>query len=333
MRDGRDFPLTEFRGRESAATEAVGYGKALMGFHMVRRHLGDAAFRKLLSRFYADFRGRRATFDDFRATAEAVSGKELAWLFDPWVTRAGAAELALGPATVAKSDAGWTVSGTLRQVQQDAPFALEVPIAVVTEKGTVRQVVKLDGREARFEVATDAEPLGLAVDPQFDVFRKLDPREIPPSIGQLFGEPKVLAVLPSGLAPEEEAAWRALLKGWETPTHVIEVKAEADVANAAALPADRAVWVVGKRNRQRLPLREAGGARARREGPHRARREGRPRGAHVRLRRAPPRERREGRRLALRRAGRRAPRSGPQAPPLRQVLVRRVRRAPSRSTS
>ena len=217
-----------------------------MGFHMVRRHLGDAAFRKTLARFYAEHRGTRATFDDFRRTAEAVSGKPLAGLFDPWVTRAGAAELALGPATTAKAGAGWTATGTLRQVQQGAPFALEVPVAVVTEKGTVRQVVKLDGREASFDVRTDDEPLGLAADPQFDLFRKLDPREIPPSIGQLFGEPKVLAVLPSGLAAEEEAAWRALLKGWETPTHVIEVKRDAEVAT---VPADRAVWVVGNGNR------------------------------------------------------------------------------------
>ena len=246
VREGRDFPLTQFRGRESAATEAVGYGKALMGFHMVRRHLGDAAFRKTLARFYADFRGKRATFDDFRRTAEAVVGKPLAPLFDPWVTRPGAAELALGPATVARTDSGWTVSGTLRQAQKDDPFALEVPVAVVTEKGTVRKVVPLEGREARFEVATDAEPLGLAADSQFDLFRRLDPREIPPSIGQVFGEPKVLAILPSGLSAEEDAAWRALLSGWKTPTHEIVVKLETEVD---ALPADRAVWVIGRANR------------------------------------------------------------------------------------
>ena len=246
VRDGRDFPLTEFRGRESAATEAVGYGKALMGFHMVRRHVGDAPFRKVLARFYADFRGKRATFDDFRATAETVSGKPLAWLFDGWVKRAGAAELVLGPAAVARDGEKWKVTGTLRQVQMDAPFPFEVPLAVVTDKGTVRQVARLDGPEARFEIATDAPPLALAADPQFDLFRKLDPREIPPSIGQVFGEPRVLAILPPGLSPEEDAAWRALLKGWETPTHAIEVKAEADVAS---LPADRAAWVVGKSNR------------------------------------------------------------------------------------
>jgi hypothetical protein len=246
VRDGRDFPLTEFRGRESAATEAVGYGKALMGFHMVRRHLGDATFRKTLARFYADFRGRRATFEDFRATAESVSGKPLGWLFDGWVKRTGAGARARRPAPGARARAAGHGPGTVRQVQRDAPFALEVPLAVLSEKGTTRQVVRLEGPEARFEVRTDSEPLALAADPQFDVFRRLDPREIPPSIGQLFGEPKLLAVLPASLSAEEDAAWRALLKGWETPTHAIEVKTDAEVE---ALPADRAVWLLGRGNR------------------------------------------------------------------------------------
>lgn len=256
VRDGRDLPLTEFRGRESAATEAVGYGKALMGFHMVRRHLGDAAFKKTLARFYGDFRGRRATFDDFRRTAEAVSAKPLGWLFDPWVTRAGAAELALGPASIERDGEGWKVRGTVRQVQGDAPFMLEVPICVVTEKEPVRKVVTLEGREARFELQTASEPLGLVADPQFDLFRKLDPREIPPSVGQLFGEPKLLVVLPSGLSAEEDGAWRTLLKGWETPTHVHEVKTDAEVT---ALPPDRGVWLVGEANRlARLFLKQEG---------------------------------------------------------------------------
>ncbi|MBK9089851.1 MAG: M20/M25/M40 family metallo-hydrolase [Holophagales bacterium] len=162
------------------------------------------------------------------------------------MTRAGAAELALGPATVERDGDKWKVTGTVRQVQKDAPFALEVPLAVVTEKGAVRQVVTLAGAEARFEIRTDSEPLGLAADPQFDLFRKLDPREIPPSIGQLFGEPKLLVVLPAGLSAEEDAAWRALMKGWETPTLALEVKTDAEVKE---LPADRGVWLVGKGNR------------------------------------------------------------------------------------
>ncbi len=58
VRDGRDLALTTFRSRHSAATEAVGYGKTLMLFHMIRQRIGDDAFRRWVARFYRDYRGR-----------------------------------------------------------------------------------------------------------------------------------------------------------------------------------------------------------------------------------------------------------------------------------
>ena len=48
--------------------------------------MNNPAFRKVLRRFYADFRGKKATFVDFRKTSEAVAGKDLRQLFDDWVT-------------------------------------------------------------------------------------------------------------------------------------------------------------------------------------------------------------------------------------------------------
>ena len=87
VKASRDFPLTEFRSRESAATEAVGYGKTLMAFHMLRRRIGDARFRQVLARFYREFRGRRAAFADVRHVAEQVAGEDLSGFFDEWVAR------------------------------------------------------------------------------------------------------------------------------------------------------------------------------------------------------------------------------------------------------
>jgi aminopeptidase N len=95
VKDGRDFPLTEFRSRHSAATEAVGYGRTMMGFHMLRHELGDDNFKKLIQRFYREFREKRATFRDIQKVAEAVSGKDLKRFFDDWITRPGAATLAV----------------------------------------------------------------------------------------------------------------------------------------------------------------------------------------------------------------------------------------------
>src|SRR3990172_8203636 len=59
VKGDRDFPLTEFRSRHSAPTEAVGYGKTLMLFHMLRQRLGDEAFRTWSGRFYREYRGKK----------------------------------------------------------------------------------------------------------------------------------------------------------------------------------------------------------------------------------------------------------------------------------
>ena len=82
VKDGRDFPLTAFTSRDTAATEAVGYGKTLMLFHMLRRRLGDQQFRQGLSDFYHQYRGRRAGWKDVRAVAESIAGDDLSRFFD-----------------------------------------------------------------------------------------------------------------------------------------------------------------------------------------------------------------------------------------------------------
>lgn len=248
VKAGRDFPLTAFRSRESASTEAVGYGKALMAFHMLRLQLGDDAFRKTIATFYRDYKGKRASFADFRKTAETVAGRSLARFFADWTTRAGAPVLGLSVARVSRGNggAGFVVEGVLRQGQAGAPFAVDVPIVVQTAKGAVQQVVHSESPRQVFTVTVADAPVMVHADPRFDVFRRLDPRETPPSIGQIFGEPRVLAVLPASAPAAELAAWRELFKGWQSASHVIEIRLDSAVA---ALPRDRAVWIAGRSNR------------------------------------------------------------------------------------
>lgn len=248
VKEGRDFPLTEFRSRHSAATEAVGYGRTMMGFHMLRREIGDDNFRKLVQRFYREFREKRASFRDVQKVAEAVSGKDLKRFFDDWITRPGAATLAASSPVVKKTAAGYELTGTLQQTQGGAPFLLQVPLVIRTAKGTKVETVRLDaaGAPFSFAFAADSEPLALELDPEFDTFRKLDPRETPPSIGQIFGEPHILAVLPSKAPADRQKAYRDLVEGWRTDSHVVEVKLDSEVP---ALPRDRAVWLLGRDNK------------------------------------------------------------------------------------
>jgi aminopeptidase N len=245
VKAGRDFPLAEFRSRHSAATEAVGYGRTMMGFHMLRREIGDDSFRKLVQRLYREYRGKRASFRDVQKVAETVAGKDLKRFFDDWITRPGAATLKVLNPMVRKTATGWEVFGSIEQTQTGAPFLLQVPMVIRTVKGSRVETLRLEGRAMPFSYALDVEPLAIDVDPEFDLFRRLDPRETPPSIGQIFGEPRILAVLPSKAPAGRQKAYRDLVEGWRSDSHAVDVRLDSEVT---ALPKDRAVWLLGREN-------------------------------------------------------------------------------------
>ena len=248
VRDGRDFPLTEFRSRHSAATEAVGYGKTLMGFHMLRRQLGDEAFKAALARFYREHRGGKASFGDIQAQLEQVSGQDLELFFEQWVELAGAADLRLDAVEVQSTDDGFEVTGVLRQVQAGAKFELQVPLSLTTADGPETQVLSVTKAATPFSFETVSEPQLLEVDPEFDLFRLLDARETAASIGQVFGDRKLLAILPAAAHEATRAAYRELVERWQSPTQNMTIVLDADV-DADELPADAAVWVLGRDNR------------------------------------------------------------------------------------
>ncbi len=236
-----DFPLKEFRSRHSAATEAVGYGKVLMGFHELRQMLGDDLFRQSLRTFYKDYRGTRASFDDVRAAFEKTSGRDLGRFFDDWVNRTGAADLAVSDVKVTGSGSKFNVTGVIRQ-RQSGPYDIEVPVAVSTASGPVIAKVRSQSAATPFSIETASAPTAVSVDPAFDVFRILDPRETAPSIGQLFGASEVVAVLPAAEADQ----WRSMLDAWKSPSNKITVVTDKEISK---LPADRSVWLLGRQNR------------------------------------------------------------------------------------
>ena len=75
--EGEDFPLSQFTSRNSAATQAVGYGKTLMLWHMLRIELGDELFIDGLRQFYDRYQFQRASFADIENLFSELSGRDL----------------------------------------------------------------------------------------------------------------------------------------------------------------------------------------------------------------------------------------------------------------
>jgi len=251
--EGRDIPLTGFRSRHGSVTEAVGYGKTMMLFHMLRLELGDRLFRQGLQRFYADNLYRAAGFGDLRAAFETVSHRDLGWFFGQWVKRVGAPELKLGSveAFMAKKyqpGRQYVLNLTLRQIQGGDPYRLKVPVAV-TVKGTedVRMLtVPMEAVRASTTIYLNAPPLRVDVDPGFDLFRRLDRREIPPALTQAFGARRAVIVLPSGASGDLLGSYRSLARSLtRTGPGQVEVASDSDLAD---LPSESSVWLLGWEN-------------------------------------------------------------------------------------
>lgn len=255
VRAGKDFPLASFRSRRSAATEAVGYGKSLMIFHMIRRSVGDRAFLAALSRFDAERRFTRASYQDLARSFQEETGADWTPFFDAWIGRAGAPALRIEEAKATSSSAGgWEISVRIRQTQEEDPFPLTVPVAVTVEgrKGPLWSDVPMTGRDGSAVLSVPGKPLRLDVDPSFDLMRRLDPLEVPPALSTLFGEDDPLFVLPSQAASDEITAWKALAAAWK---HEGAPRLALDT-DLGSLPSGT-VWVLGWSNRWGRPLAES----------------------------------------------------------------------------
>jgi len=247
VRDAQDFPLTAFRARHGSASQAIGYGKSAMLFHMLRRQLGDDGFRQGLQRFYADNRFRTASWDDLRRAFERVSGRDLDVYFRAWTTRTGAPRLALGDVRVEQEGTRFRVSGRVDQTQPGVPFPLVVPLVAHPEQGQPRELlVPLDGRTAHFELDLPSAPVRLAVDPAFDTFRDLMPGESPVALSNLFGSERGLILVPSNAGPQLRAGYQSLAETWVKGHPGWAVASDDETPQ---LPEDGAVWILGWENR------------------------------------------------------------------------------------
>ena len=206
----RDFPLRQFRGRHSSASQAVGYGKTLMLFHMLRQQLGEDDFIAALRLFYKTYQFQNASFEDIQKSFELASRKSLAAIFDQWVERTGAPALALVTSDSKPCGDEYCLSFTLEQTQAEAPYQLYIPVAIsfAGEAQAWQDSVYMTKKHQRFTLKLPEKPTRMDIDPEFDIFRKLAVTETPPAFSQLLGSQQILVILPSKADQKMQAAWR-----------------------------------------------------------------------------------------------------------------------------
>jgi len=246
---GRDFPLSEFTSRHSPQSEAVGYGKSMMMFHMLRKGMGDDSFVRALQNLYREFKFRRASYTDIEKIFSRVSGKNLNRFFEQWVQNTGAPQIRLVSADAHRKENGYVLNVILEQTQPGPAYGLDLPLAV-TLKGkedAYSTLQRMEGKRTELSITLTGQPLRVDVDPEFDVFRRLDSSEIPPALSQVFGAEQLLIVLPRKAGEDLREHYLAAAQRWQQQTgRRTHVMWDDEIEK---FPRVGAVWLFGWENR------------------------------------------------------------------------------------
>ena len=186
------FPLDRFRSRYDKASQAIGYGKAMMLFHMLRQEVGDETFWASLRKIADRDMFRTIGWDRFVEVFSSAAGRDLQGFFNQWLERTEGPRLVLENAGLSRDDSGWRITGRLRQ--SGPVYDLNIPARISAGRKNRMETVHSNAADTEFTWHVAQRPDSLEIDPDADVFRILAPEEIPSTVNSIRGSTRLLAL-------------------------------------------------------------------------------------------------------------------------------------------
>ena len=212
-------PLSMFRSRTHGADAALGYSKAAMVFFMLRDEIGEEAFMRGLRGFWAAQQFKAASWNDLRAAFEASAGRSLEVFFEQWVNRAGGPALGIEQASSPDQDKSHL---TLVLKQSPPPYSVRVPIEIIADGRATTSRTRIHRERETARLVVDVPPRGVRMDPDFRLWRRLEPEALPPILRQwIIAQAPRVTVLSRGTEMQRGAAALAE-RFFEAPYTLVE---------------------------------------------------------------------------------------------------------------
>lgn len=160
----RPGPVVDPSIREPARKlNALAYHKGAWFLHMLRKAVGEEAFRRGIREYYDHFQGRCATTDDFREMMEAAGGRDLGAFFRQWLYQPGWPEYRV---TVDVRPEQGRTEITIEQAQTTGLF--DMPLDVVLRFGNRRdaRTFRVSGESHTFRIPSTEHPTSVEIDPE-----------------------------------------------------------------------------------------------------------------------------------------------------------------------
>jgi len=175
-------------------TRAVGYGRAALLFHELKKRVGDTVFNKTIRLFYQQHRGSGASWQDIQDLFERSSSSDLGQFFTERLTALELPRLEANKLRLHQGADRTSLSFNLVQKNREL-YELNVPFTVITTQGAQDFTQLTDQQELTVEVEIDGHPLELVIDKQYDIMRSLSDKEYVPTWSQLMGGKNTTVIL------------------------------------------------------------------------------------------------------------------------------------------
>lgn len=205
------MPLRSFQMRSDKASQAIGYGKSAMVFHLIRQRIGDQAFWAALRETAHTYMFKQINWNQLIAEFSHQANSNLLPVITPWLDRGDIPRLYLAAVKSSRLDQGWQITGHLNQT--GLPYPLLLDVVINTVEGEVKRQLQSDQSRTEFRFDLGSRPLSLAIDPDCQLLRRLDLQEIPATINALRAARGLQAVFSDQLSTAQRKAAGTLLAG------------------------------------------------------------------------------------------------------------------------
>ncbi len=185
--------LSDFQSRSNKVQSVVGYGKAAMLFHGLRKLYGDDIFYSAIKNFIGQNRFRQASWLDIQHAFEIATGEKLYTYFGDWLTRKSIPRLQVKNTQLYVEQGQVKLSFDLLQPKD--PYPLHIPITWYMGKSKVTQWVDVKDSKEKISFPLDEPPNKVVMDENYDLMRQLVPEETPPTLAGIMGKEKLVVVI------------------------------------------------------------------------------------------------------------------------------------------
>lgn len=188
VNSNNEISLIEFKHKKQESSDAIGYSKATFFFYMLERKIGKEAFDNGVKELLNKYKYKVATYKNLREIFEKTSEKKLLDFFKTWVYKKGALEFKVN-------------NIDLKYIQNNYVLKFDItnnlgsgylPMSICSDDECLYTKIDLSKKNQRIEL--DIEPTKIIFDGSYEIFRKLDLKEIPPTISKIIQGNAILVI-------------------------------------------------------------------------------------------------------------------------------------------